>query len=58
MELDKNVTVPDWTKMPPPYPLAVFPEMELDNPPIMLSLISCTTPDEPGLMFSTRRGLQ
>ena len=24
----------------------------------MLSLISCTTPDEPGLMFSTRRGLE
>jgi hypothetical protein len=24
----------------------------------MLSLISSTTPDEPGLMFSTRRGLE
>jgi len=24
----------------------------------MLSLISCTMPDEPGLMFSTRRGLE
>jgi hypothetical protein len=23
----------------------------------MLSPITCTTPDEPGLMFSTRRGL-
>jgi hypothetical protein len=24
----------------------------------MLSPISCTTPDEPGFMFSTRRGLE
>jgi hypothetical protein len=24
----------------------------------MPSLISCTTPDEPGLTFSTRRGLE
>jgi hypothetical protein len=24
----------------------------------MLSLITCTTPNEPGLMFSTRRGLE
>ena len=24
----------------------------------MPSLISCTTPDEPGLMFSTRRSLE
>ena len=28
------------------------------SPPVMLSPISCTTPDEPGLMFSTRRGLE
>ena len=27
-------------------------------PPVMLSPISCTTPNEPGLMFSTRRGLE
>jgi hypothetical protein len=27
-------------------------------PPVMLSPISCTTPNEPGSMFSTRRGLE
>ena len=27
-------------------------------PPVMVSLISCTTPDEPGLILSTRRGLE
>jgi hypothetical protein len=27
------------------------------KPPVMVSRLSCTTPDEPGLMFSTRRGL-
>ena len=46
---DEMATVPPLTQTPPPpsckYPL------------VMLSPISCTTPDEPGLMFSTRRGL-
>ena len=36
--------------------LARTPESML--PPVMPSPISCTTPDEPGLMYSTRRGLE
>ena len=47
---EEMATVPPLTQTPPPpsckYPL------------VMLSPISCTTPDEPGLMFSTRRGLE
>ena len=51
IEEDVIVTAPDWTKTPPP-------QKSLMNPPVMLSPITCTTPDEPGLMFSTRRGLE
>jgi hypothetical protein len=43
---DDKVTVPPPTRSPPP--LVVYP-------PVMLSPITCTTPDEPGLMFSTLR---
>jgi len=43
-------TVPELTETPPPHPSTT-------DPPVMPSPITCTTPDEPGLMFSTRRGL-
>jgi len=47
------MTVPEETRIPPPSPYCSM------LPPVMLSPISCTTAaDEPGLMFSTRRGLQ
>ena len=50
MEQDETVTVPDWMLMPPPHP-PVYPL-------VMLNPISCTTSDELGLMYSTRRGLE
>jgi hypothetical protein len=39
------MTMPDMTATPPRLP------------PVMLSPITCTTPDEPGLMYSTHIGL-
>ena len=46
---DVIMTVPEKTETPPPddHPATVLP-------PVMPSPMSCTTPDEPGLMFSTR----
>ena len=46
---DEMATVPPCTKTPPPVDCML--------PPVMLSPISCTTPEDPGVMFSTRRGL-
>ena len=43
-----TATVPDWMVTPPPV---------CCTPLVMLSPISCTTPDGPGLMFITRRRL-
>jgi hypothetical protein len=51
-------TVPDSTLTPPPFPDPHPAHQPCTQPPVMLSPITCTTPDEPGLMFSTRRGLE
>jgi len=45
-------TVPDHTATPPPLPSPTV------KPPVMPSPISCTTPDEPGLIISTPRLLE
>ncbi|KOO25131.1 hypothetical protein Ctob_016025 [Chrysochromulina tobinii] len=71
MAHDEMATVPPWTLTPPPCkqraklesPMRAMGTMRVSGAPctyplVMLSPISCTTPNEPGLMYSTRRRLE